>query len=140
MGKYTNVARRFSNGIVVVNTTPHPLSFLSPEGEKVVVPTSVPAGERTGFAVLNAKAVETEVAPHLVKTRFEGTEEGERILDEICQEFSADYEEGRLFIVGSLVAANAYHRVVGMVPAPGYERVPPDQKLMSTEKFNAGEA
>ena len=34
---------KFTNGVIVVNTTPHSLSFLSPEGEKIVVPTSVPS-------------------------------------------------------------------------------------------------
>jgi hypothetical protein len=42
-----------------------------------------------------------------------------------------------VLIVGSLVSAQAYPgRVVGMTPAPGFERVPPDQKRMSIVKFN----
>lgn len=42
--------------------------------------------------------------------------------------------------VGSIIAAQAYPgQVVAMTPAPGFERVPPAEKLMSCEKFTTFE-
>ena len=137
---YKFVSHTFSNGITIVNTTPHPLNFLSPEGEKVVIPTSVPEGEKTGFAVINAKAVETDVAPHIVETIFEADESGQEIIAGIKETFKEQNEAGNLMIVGSMIAANAYIDVRGMCPAPGFERVPPAEKLMSCEKFTQGKA
>lgn len=136
MGKFAEVARTFSNGIIVVNTTPHALTFLSPEGEVVNVPTSVADGERTGYAVVNARPVEREVEAGLVQTVFEPSPEGQAIIDAIKEEF--DSYDCKLRIVGSLAAANAFKEVVGMIPAPGFERVPPAEKRMSVEKFNVG--
>lgn len=128
------VSVNFSNGVVVVNATPHPLSFLSPEGEKVVVPCSVPEGAKTGPVVINAKAVETPAGNFLVKTVFEPTEEGSKILEAVQEEFQ---NTPNVMVVGSIIAMNAFAgKVVGMVPAPGFERVPPAEKLMSVEKFN----
>lgn len=128
------VSMNFSNGVTVVNATPHPLSFLSPEGEKVIVPTSVPTGEKTGPVIINAKAVETPVGDFLVKTVFEPTEEGAEILAAIDQVFG---DTPNVMVVGSIIAMNAFAgRVRGLVPAPGFERVPPAEKLMSVEKFN----
>ena len=136
--KFENITHKFTNGVTVVNTTPHPLTFMSPEGEVVTVPTSVPAGEKTGFAVVNARAVTKEVAPHLVKTVFVPSPEGEAIIEAIRKEVGTMAEN--VMIVGSLAAANAFKEVVGMVPAPGFERVPPAEKRMSCEQFNVGEA
>lgn len=124
---------KFSNGVIVVNTTPHPLSFLSPEGEKIVVPTSVPDNETTGELVINASPKEISVAPHIVDTAFESNVQGENIIQQI-----KDVLGGDVMIVGSMIAANAYPDVVGMCPAPGFERVPPANKLMSCEKFTSG--
>lgn len=128
------VSMKFSNGVTVVNATPHPLNFQSPEGEKVVVPTSVPEGEKTGPVVINAKAVETPAGAFLVKTVFEPTPEGTEILAAIDQVFG---DTPNVMVVGSIIAMNAFAgRVRGLVPAPGFERVPPAEKLMSVEKFN----
>ena len=138
MKKYEDIAYKFSNGVTVVNTTPHPINFLSPEGEKITIPTSVLEGESTGYAVINATAQEKEVAPHVVDTTFVGNNEGERIISEIKDTFKEDYDNGDLMIVGSMIAANAYSDVKGMCPAPGFERVPPADKLMSCEKFTRG--
>ena len=136
MGKFADVAKQFSNGIIVVNTTPHALTFLSPEGDVVSVPSSVAEGERTGYAVVNARPVEREVGPGLVQTVFEPSEDGQAIIDAIREEFKDS--DCTLRIVGSLAAANAFKEVVGMIPAPGFERVPPAEKRMSVEKFNVG--
>ena len=132
--KFAAVSHQFSNGVVVVNATPHPLNFLDPNGERVVIPTSVPAGDRTGPAVINARPETQEVGPHLVRTVFRASPEGEAIISAIKAEMGTD-----VMIVGSLAAANAYPEVVGMTPAPGYERVPPADKLMSADVFNVGD-
>lgn len=124
---------KFTNGVIVVNTTPHSLSFLSPEGEKIVVPTSVPDNERTGELVINASPKEISVAPHIVDTAFESNAQGNNIIQRIKDVLGDD-----VMIVGSMIAANAYPDVVGMCPAPGFERVPPANKLMSCEKFTSG--
>ena len=50
---------KFSNGVRVVNTTPHPITFL--DGENIV--TCGSAKE----LLVNAKPTEVEVAPMLVK-------------------------------------------------------------------------
>jgi hypothetical protein len=115
----------FSNGVTVVNVTPHPLSFLDND-ELVTVPTS--------GVLVNAKIVNQE--------RTEGT------VTYCIPEFVSDSEsEGKLseleetlpagtLVVGSIIAAQAYPgRVVGMTPAPGFERVPPAEKRMSTSRF-----
>ena len=127
----------FSNGVTVVNATPHDLNLLSPEGEKVIVKTSVPKGEKSGFAVINARAVEKSVGDFLVDTEFCPCAEGNAIIEEI-KEFFRDADH--LFIVGSMIAANAYSDVYGLCPAPGFERVPPAEKLMCCDKFTRGKA
>ena len=140
MHDYSNIAYTFSNGITVVNTTPHPITFQSPEGEIVKVPTSVMEGERTGYAVINAQSVEKEIAPHIVDTQFVPSDQARVIINEIKSQFADQDKEGNLIIVGSMIAANTYPEVKGMTPVPGYERVPPDQKRMSCEKFTQGSA
>lgn len=131
---FREVSHTFSNGVTVVNTTPHTLTFQSPEGELVNIPSSVKPGERTGFAVINAKPETKSVGNHLVKTVFVSDPAGEEIIAAIREEMGDE-----AFIVGSLAAANAYREVVGMVPAPGFERVPPQDKRMSCEIFNVGD-
>ena len=122
-------SKKMSNDVVVVNSTPHPLTFLDGD-DVVIVPTSVKAGGKTGPLVINARAIEEEVGEHLVKTTFSGCAEGEAILDAIETEIHG------AFVIGSIIAAQAYPgRVVGMVPAPGFERVPPAEKRMSVDKF-----
>ncbi|MGB9804648.1 hypothetical protein [Desulfofundulus sp.] len=113
------------NGRTYINTTPHPINF-DCNGEIVTVP---PSG-----VVINASPKEEVVAVRdgveLVRTVFVGTPEGHARLDEIEEHFPG------AFVVGSIIAAQAYPgRVLAMVPAPGFERVPPDQKRMRLDKF-----
>ena len=116
----------FSNGVVVVNTTPHPITFL--DGDSVVtVPTA---------ALVNARAVEEQVSSLFVRTNFVGCDEGEQALSEIQAAFAESGISGELVIVGSIIAAQAYPgRVVAMTPAPGFERVAPAEKRMNPGKF-----
>lgn len=120
---------RFSNGVQVLNCTPHPISFI--DGEKTVLVE--PCG-----AHLNALPVETSVVhptlgegfAQLVKTTFSTRPEGLAELAEI------EAQAPGVLPVGSLVSAQAYPgRVVAMIPAPGFERVAPAEKRMSTLKF-----
>ncbi len=123
------------DGKCVVNTTPHALTFLNKEGETVIVPSSVAPGERTSPWVVNAKAVEEQVGDDLVRTVFLGTPEGEAILDAI-EAWAREEGHDNLRVIGSIIAAQAYPgRVLGMCPAPGYERVAPAEKRMTTQKF-----
>lgn len=123
------------DGKCVVNTTPHALTFLNQEGETVIVPSSVAPGERTSSWVINARAVEEKVGEDLVRTNFVGSPEGEAVLDRI-EEWAREEGHDNLRVIGSILAAQAYPgRVLSVCPAPGYERVPPAEKRMTTQKF-----
>ncbi len=124
---FTDFVVTFFNGVSVLNCTPHPANFLD-AGELVVVP---PCG-----ATLKAAAGEEVVGSRgmatLVTTVFSPSPEGLQELKAI----EAEVPEGTL-IVGSIISAQAYpNRVVSMTPLPGFERMPPADKRMSTEKFN----
>ena len=118
------------NGLVVFNSTPHPITFWREDWKE---PVSVEPDE-----LINAKAVEVPVnsggTRHgedtiwFVRTSFEGTDEGRAIISRVKNQVDV--------IVGSIIAAQAYPGdVVAMCPAPGYERVAPDQKRMLPDKF-----
>ena len=115
----------FSNGVVIINVTPHAITFL--DGETVVnVP---PSG-----LLINAKVVEEVVETTsfitLVKSTFVGNDEGRAIIETIKA------ENPDVIIIGSIIAAQAYPgQVMGMISAVGFERVPPDQKRMRIDKF-----
>lgn len=95
--------------VVVVNTTPHPVTIQDMDGTLITVPTSV---------LINAKAEERK----FVRTEFVGTEEGKETIERIKSVYN-------IVIVGSIIAAQAYPgEVAAMTPVEGYERVAPDQK------------
>ena len=122
-----NCTRVFSNGVAVVNTTPHPITFQDGAGT-----VTVPASQEL---LLNAVPAEQAVDDLLVRTSFSGSSEGMKIIDAIQ---GTPMPEGarRRLIVGSIIAAQAYPGlVVAMTPAPGYERVAPAVKRMSVDKF-----
>lgn len=122
--------KKFSNGVVVCNTTPHPVTMQDVTGELVTV-------EPSEDFVINAKVKEEQMSPLLVKTVFEATEDGEKQLRSIERCFSEFYRDGGvLAVVGSIIAAQAYPgRVVAMTPVPGFERVSPAEKRMRCDKF-----
>ena len=63
-------------------------------------------------------------------------EEGEEIITKLQNWANENFPAYDLRIVGSIIAAQAYPGdVVGMTPAPGYERVAPNEKRMSLDKF-----
>lgn len=120
-------AVRFSNGVCVLNTTPHPLTMQDVNGELITVPISV---------LINAKAEEKAVNDLFVETVFVGTPEGTEIIRDIEGTFKGTGCSDRLVIVGSIIAAQAYKgKVVGLCPVPGYERVAPSEKRMRCDKF-----
>lgn len=124
------------DGRILVNTTPHELTFQSLAGELVTVPTSVPKGEKVGFAVLNAKSNEVMVADDLVTTTFTATPEGLDLLETIERWADENHPNDTLRVIGSMIAVNVYPgRVVGMCPVSGFERAPMGQKRMRTDKF-----
>lgn len=110
-------------GAPIINVTPHPITFLV--GERVVnVP---PSG-----IVVNARPVEQPAGKfagvELVRTGFEADPAATELLKAIWT--------WQMIPVGSMIAAQAYPgKVLAMVPAPGFERVPPDQKRMRPDKF-----
>lgn len=125
--KGIGTAVRFSNGVCVLNTTPHSLTMQDINGELVTVPTSI---------IINAKAEEKAVNDLFVKTVFVGTSEGTEIIRDIEGTFKETGCPDRLVIVGSIIAAQAYKgKVVGLCPVPGFERVAPSEKRMRCDKF-----
>lgn len=120
-------AVRFSNGVCVLNTTPHPLTMQDVNGELITVPTSV---------LINARAEEKAVNDLFVETVFVGTPEGKETIMDIEDTYAKTGCSDQLVIVGSIIAAQAYKgKVVGLCPVPGYERVAPSEKRMRCDKF-----
>lgn len=111
----------------IINVTPHEVRFLDPvTGEEFVVP---PSG-----VVINAHPEERLLAVQdgveFVRTCFVREEASEAALRMLREEHPS------AIIVGSIIAAQAYPgEVVAMTPAPGFERVPVDQKRMNPRKF-----
>lgn len=117
----------FSNNVVVVNTTPHPVTMQDIDGTLVYVPNSI---------LINAKAVERKVSDLFVKTEFVGTDEGKINIADIKSEFAKQFHNGTLVIIGSIIAAQAYPgEVAAMTPVEGFERVAPEEKRMRCDKF-----
>lgn len=132
MAKQNYEAKAFGNGVVIVNTTPHPVSIQDTDGSLVAVPQC--------GVLINARTEETAVSPLLVKTTFVGNVEGSEIIADIKRWFSEQYGESdsgaTLVILGSIIAAQAYPgEVLGMCPVPGYERVAPQEKRMRCDRF-----
>ena len=116
---------KLPSGVTVVNSTPHPITFMSEDGIVVTVPSS---------CIINATVEETVVSSangiEFVKSTFVGSPEGKAIIEQIHQ------ANPTALIVGSIIAAQAFPGlVVAMTPCKGFERKPPAEKRMSTTKF-----
>jgi hypothetical protein len=113
--------------VKIINTTPHPINFRASNGTEFEVASC--------GVLVNAKPVETPAGNHpsgaeLVKTSFVADEASETALAKI------EAENPDAVIVGSIIAAQAFPgRVMAMIPAPGFERVPPAEKRMRPDKF-----
>lgn len=116
----------FSNGVRILNCTPHVVRFLDNEDIVEVPPCGITLPARADEQVdYRTKTVE------LVRTVFIPDTEQLRIVQELLQYY---YE---VLLVGSIISAQAYAGdVVGMIPVQGYERVSSDKKLMRIDKFN----
>lgn len=115
----------FSNGVRILNCTPHNILFLDGDAEVSV--------DKCG-ATLLARPVETPAEERgraqLVKTVFETSSQGLEELEAI------EREAPGVLLVGSIVSAQAYPgRVVGMIPAAGFERAAPADKRYSSVKY-----
>jgi hypothetical protein len=113
------------NGVTVFNATPHVIRFWREDWQEPV--------EVEPDATVSAKPVETEVrninGVSFVKTVFEP------VFDKAYAVAVVANDNGAI-VVGSIIAAQAFPGVVvAMTPAPGFERVPPDQKRMNPDKF-----
>ena len=133
-----SISHQFSNGVVIINTTPHSIRFQDIDGSLIEIPSSVPEGERVGWALINAQAEEKVIADDLIRTIFVGSEEGRALIATLLKEARTIWPGAKIRLVGSVIAANAYREVVGMIPASGYERVPPAEKRMRVDRFNTG--
>lgn len=115
---------RFKNGVSVINVTPHPIRFQDGDELVEVEPSGV---------IINARIEETVVkegVPMLVTSTFKPDKDSEEALSKI------EKEHPGVLVVGSVIAAQAFPgRVVGMVPVKGFERVPPEEKRMRSDKF-----
>lgn len=110
----------------IINTTPHEIRFLETDGSIFTVktcgiiisahPVETPAGERNGIA--------------FVRTAFVADEENTAALSRL------EAKNPDSLIVGSIIAAQAFPgRVLALTPAPGFERMPVAERLMSATKF-----
>lgn len=122
-----NSSHKCYNNIIVVNTTPHPVSIM--DNDSIVdVPTGV---------LINATPTQEEVGPvgtdgMYITTIFKPNVTGWDTIEAIKKCFNSDEN---VVIVGSIIAAQAYPGYVcGLVPYPGYERTA--QKLMRCDRFN----
>lgn len=115
---------KFKNGVSILNATPHPIRFQDGDELVEVAPSGV---------VINAR-IEEEVVkegvPTFVTSSFKPDKASEEALSKIEKEFPG------VLVVGSIIAAQAFPgRVVGMTPVEGFERVPPEEKRMRSDKF-----
>lgn len=125
-------------GNIIVNVTPHPITFGTDDGGTITVPCS--------GIIVNAVTIERRIDDEFVTTEFAKSEEDVKKIAKIEKwHESKDEWDGDIFgngrkrlrIVGSFIAMNAYPGVIcGMVPLKGFERVPPEQKRMDPHKFN----
>ena len=112
----------------IINTTPHDITMTDlATGEVYSVP---PCG-----TIINATATDEVVGTHpagatLVRVRFSADEKNSAALAAL------EAAHPGAIIVGSLIAAQAFPgRVLAMVAAPGFERVPPAEKRMRDDRF-----
>jgi hypothetical protein len=107
-----------------LNATPHELRL--DDGQ--VIPGSVELAK-----ILSARPIEKEVNKipdfTIVTTEFVTTPEG-RELVKIANEF-------KIILIGSIIAAQAYKfPVVSPIATPETSRLPPEQRIVFSRKFN----
>jgi hypothetical protein len=111
----------------IINVTPHPITFKNADGSEFTVP---PCGKLVNASIAEQVVEKLPDGTELVLPTFNPDRGGRTVLDDL------EREHPGAIIVGSIIAAQAYPgRVLGMVPAPGFERVPVDQKRMNPKRF-----
>jgi hypothetical protein len=111
----------------MINVTKHPIRFQNAAGEMYELP---PSG-----VVIDARFEEEDMGyiggkVKVVRVRIVPTPGSEEILARLEAE-----HPGEVFL-GSLIAAQAFPmRVMALIAAEGFERVPADQKRMRDDKF-----
>ena len=117
---------KFTNGVIVVNCTPHQITF-EDVGQLITIPAE------SGY-IINARVEETVRKEGMIEfstPKFIPCEEGYNIINRIHEECGKE-----TIIIGSILAAQSYPGLVyGMVPCVGYERVAPAEKHMRCDKF-----
>ena len=114
-------------GNIYINTTPHSITLKSTlTEEEFILPAS--------GVLINSKPEESVVGGNgsikFVQTTFTSNHEDYVKLNILNDMFPC------AIVIGSIIAAQAYpKRVYGLIPYPGLERVPVDQKKMQAEKF-----
>ena len=109
----------------IINATPHNLVFRNEDGTEFNV-------EPSGYtlpAKVEEKVVKTEADVTFVTPSFQPTPEGERELKEIQEKYP------NYIIVGSIITAQAYHGVCGIISAKGFERKAPAEKRVDPLRF-----
>jgi len=111
----------------ILNVTPHGVTLMSPSGDVYTIP---PCGVVIGALPTEESAGKSCCGAELVRTNFVAGDESLTALAEL------EAKHPGAIILGSIIAAQAFPgRVLAMVPAPGFERVPPEQKRMRDDKF-----
>ena len=113
-----NKVVRLSNGVRVINCTPHQLKF---EDGTIAMPS--------GY-LLQAQMEEKRVSDFIYEIRVLPTPEGEEELQEIEQKYGKD-----VFILGSAISAQAYPRRVKMVVLTK-NRAKVAEKICRRDKFS----
>lgn len=118
--------KELPNGVTVFNATPHVLRFWDPGW---VEPVEVEPDEVISAQVSERLVDTRECGITIVRTEFAGDKRGADVA-------VGALADGADVVVGSIIAARAYPGLVmGMVPAEGFERVPPAEKRMRPDKF-----
>jgi hypothetical protein len=119
----------FSNGVKVLNCTPHPITFQETDGSVVSIPVARVLNSATTHTIAGFSS-KTHCAVAICDTTASQNEEDLKWM----KEFLSDNPE--VFLVGSAFAVKAYPDMVyGMISVPGYERVAPAEKRMRIDAF-----
>lgn len=122
-------AYTFSNGLTIVNATPHPITFQ--DSGRLISIDSNPEDVINATVSEDVAIIDYEHRTTFVTSKFNGSEDGKETIERLHAEYGRD-----AVIIGSILAAQAYPgQVFGMTPVPGFERVAPAEKRMRIDKF-----
>ena len=126
-GERMDVRSIVSRGVTYINVTPHAIRLQWPDGEEFMVE---PSGVLINATPENKPAGTHRSGVELVRVVFTANSAETAKLIEIEVGYRAPV------VLGSIIAAQAFPgRVLGMIPAPGFERVPTEEKRMRADRF-----